>query len=35
MNRLNQQIVDRLDEKDIDNLLTSLENVIQSLDSKN
>ena len=34
MNRLNQQIVDRLDEKDIDNLLTSLENVIQSLDSK-
>lgn len=35
MNRLNQQIVDRLDEKDIDNLLTSLENVIQSLDSEN
>ena len=35
MNSLNQQIVDRLDEKDIDNLLTSLENVIQSLDSKN
>lgn len=34
MNHLNQQIVDRLDEKDIDNLLTSLENVIQSLDSK-
>ncbi len=34
MNHLNQQIVDRLDENDIDNLLTSLENVIQSLDSK-
>ncbi len=34
MNYLNQQIVDRLDENDIDNLLTSLENVIQSLDSK-
>lgn len=34
MNHLNQQIVDRLDENDIDNLLTSSENVIQSLDSK-
>lgn len=30
MNHLNQQIVDRLDENDIDNLLTSLENVIQT-----
>ena len=31
MDNLNQQIIDRLDERDIDNLLTSLKNINKSL----